>query len=84
MKAHSGNYGNDNADRLAKWAAVASYDFMKFLSSSQCPHGVCGCPGRNPSDAKRQELARLTRKMLASRKKTSLQEFMENKKILLP
>ena len=84
VKAHSGNIGNENADRLAKWAAVASYDFLKFFTSSKCPHGCCGCAGPNASDAEKRKIARLTRKMLASRKKTSLQFIHENKEIILP
>ena len=88
VKSHSGNVGNENADRLAKWAAVACYDFVQFLSASSkfsnkccC---CCCCPGSNATYSERQELARLKRKMLASRKKTTLQELMENRKIILP
>ena len=36
VKAHSGNYGNDNADRLAKWAAEATHQFSQ-INSSKCP-----------------------------------------------
>ena len=87
VKAHSGNVGNENADRLAKWAAVASYHFNRFLLASiaaDCPHSCCGCPGPNKTIAEQRRYATLQRKMLESRKKTSLQELMENRKIILP
>ena len=84
VKAHSGNSGNDSADRLAKWAAEASYHFAQFLAASNCPHRNCGCAGPNATDAQKRNLLKLMRRMLESRKKTSLQELMENRQIILP
>ena len=87
VKAHSGNIGNENADRLAKWAAVASYHFSQFLLASidsDCPHSCCGCPGPNKTQAEQRRYAALEWRMLESRKKTSLQELMEERKINLP
>ena len=85
VRAHSGNKGNDNADRLAKWAAEAHYHFSQFITASSCPCSCCGCPGLDASDSERQRYAELERKMLESRKKTSLQSIMEKgKEIILP
>ena len=85
VKAHSGNFGNERADILAKWAAEASYHFSQFLIASKCPEGYC-CPGPDASDSDRQKFAELMRKMLESRKKTSLQIINEKdgKEIILP
>ena len=76
VKAHSGNYGNDQADQLAKWAAKASYDYNQFMAASKCPDKCCGCPGPDASHSEQQRLGELERKMFESRKKTSLQELM--------
>ena len=85
VRAHSGNTGNDHADRLAKWAADATYHFSQFLTASNCSKCCCGCAGPAASDSDRQRYAELERKMLESRKKTSLQSIMEGgKEIILP
>ena len=76
VEAHSGNYGNDQADKLAKWAAKASYDYNQFIAASKCPESCCGCPGGDATDSEQQRLAELERKMFESRKKTSLQDLM--------
>ena len=36
VKAHSGNYGNEQADQLAKKAAQAKYDYNQCLAASNC------------------------------------------------
>lgn len=86
VRAHSGNIGNDNADRLAKWAAEATYHKSQFIQvqASSCQSACCGGPGPDVSDSEKQRYTQLERKMLESRKKTSLQSIMENKEIILP
>ena len=85
VRAHSGNSGNDHADRLAKWAAEDTYNFSQFLTASKCSECCCCCAGPDASDSERQRYAELKRKMLESRKKTSLQSIMEGgKAIILP